>query len=161
MRSCPDHTYKLTYHCPSGSPPLATLACVRPFVLALPGCFPWGLHKDDFFSSFGFNVVTIFKKPFLHTSSSPASCTPFILFYFIYSTYCHRKLSFYLSVYSFMISLPTLEHKRHEGRIWASISCSPRVQDSAWLYRRNNRSSEKLSNWPEVTSLYISSRIKI
>lgn len=86
--------------------------------------FPWDLNKDDSFSSFGFNITTS-KKPFLTTSPSPASPTPItlshILFYYLYSTYHYLKLSFYLFVDSFM-SLPTLEHKHHEGRIWAGLS---------------------------------------
>lgn len=165
MRSCADHAYKVTCLSSSGLPPLATLACCQFVFQGLCTCCllcqdvsPWDLHQAGSFSSFGFNV-TASKKPFLTTSPYPASPTPVTLshalFYSIYSTYyCHLKLNFYLFVYSFMISLPTLEHTHHDGGIWGGlntvVTSGPRTVPGC---TEGITGSEKLSNWPEVTGL--------
>lgn len=90
---------------------LLPVHCFRAFVLAVCSArmfSPRGLHKPGSFSSFGLNVTTS-KKPSVTTSPHLASPTPlyhmryFIIFIQVIKGYL--KLTFYLFVYSLMISV--------------------------------------------------------
>lgn len=170
MRFCPNRTCRVTYHCPSYSLSLAALACSQfsvsgllSLLFALLGCFSLGSSQKCFFLIFWLQCHCLQE---VTTSPSPASPTPVslshTLFSYVYST-CHcPKSPFYSFVYSLMTSLPTLEHKHHEGRIWAGLSTTA-VSGSRGVpgCREGVTGSQKLSNWPEVTSLHIRSRMEI